>query len=283
MESCRSIQFRLPGKRGAALLTKYQTLREDVQRAGTFYKYTKQHYNSWVEFASATGNGDDIRPVLVTGVDRTREFAMMSYSNDDGVYGDDLRSEFITSAPGDSAWGIWQTTGFVHTNCGPQLRPSSSSAQTTDSTVSGNNNAEPVSDECNQCVFVRYYTVAKRFGIPKVIKAGAGPRDFGSGGREGSDSPKIEVQSPSESGSDSMSSLCDDDGGNDRSSVTSAKSESDIVIHNTPAVRSLQAFLSILVHSDRHFIGRERRFRCDRGLRVPGRLETRAPEISRHL
>jgi len=220
-------------------LTKYQTLREAVQRAGTFYKYTKQHYDSWVEFASATGHGDDIRPVLVTGVDRTRDFAIMSYSNDDGVGGDDLRYEFITSAPGDSAaWGIWHTTGFVHTNCGPQLRPSSTPAQTTDSTVSGNNNAEPISDECNQCVFVRYYTVVKRFGIPKVIKAGAGPRDFGSGGCEGSGSPKIEVQSPSDSGSEFMSSLCDDDGSNDRSSVTSVESESDIVIHNTPAVRS---------------------------------------------
>ena len=36
-----------------------------------------------------------------------------------------------------------------------------------------------------------------------------------------------------------MSSLCDYDGGNDMSSVTSVESESDIVIHNTPAVRYL--------------------------------------------
>ena len=187
-----------------------------------------------------TGHGDDINPVLVTGVDRTSlDFAMMSYSNDDDD--GDLRSEFIISAPGDSsasAWGVWHTTGFVHTNCGPQLHFSSPSTQSMDSTASGNNNVEPISDECNQCIFVRYYSVRKRLGIPKVMKAGAGPHDLGPGGRNDSGSP-------SDSGSDFMSSLCDDDGGNDRSLVTSIESESDIFIHTTPAV----CFLSNSTHS----------------------------------
>jgi hypothetical protein len=107
-----------------------------------------------------------------------------------------------------------------------------------DLTPSGNNNTETASDEYDQCVFVRYYTMRKRLGIPKVIKAGAGPHDLGSGGREDSGSPKVEARSPSDSGSDPVSSLCDDDGGNDRSSVTSIESESDIVIHNTTVVRS---------------------------------------------
>ena len=235
-----NISFQLSGGQGAALVTKYQTLREDVQRAGTFEKYTKEHYDSWVEFASATGHGENINPVLVTGVDRTRDFAMMSYSNDDDD--NDLRSEFITSVSWDfstSAWGTWYTRGFVHTNCGPHPYVSPSFTQTADSTASGSN-AESISDEYNQCVFVRYYTMRKRLGIPKIIKAGAGPHDLGPGSREDSGSPKVEARSPSDSGSDFMSSLCDYDGGNDMSSVTSIESESDIVIHNTPAVRSLQ-------------------------------------------
>ena len=61
LESCRNISFRLFGKRGAAIVTKHQTLREDIQRAGTFEKYIKEHYDSWVEFASVTASEDVAR------------------------------------------------------------------------------------------------------------------------------------------------------------------------------------------------------------------------------
>jgi len=233
LEPGSSISFRLAGGQGAALVTKCQTHREDIQRAGTFENYVKQYYNSWVAFARETGHGNDINPVLVTGVDRTSDFAMMCYSNDD----DDLRSEFTASVLGvasASVWGTWHTTGFVHTSCGPQLRSSSSPIQTMDLTPSGNNDAETFSDGYDQCVFVRYYTMRKRLGIPRVIKAGAGPHDLGPGAREDESSPKVEARSPSDSGSDSMS----DDGGNDKSSATSIGSESDTVIHNTAAVHS---------------------------------------------
>ena len=218
-------------------MTKYQTHREDIQRAGTFDNYVKRHYNSWVAFARETGHDNDINPVIVTGVDRTKDFAMMSYLSDD----DHLRSEFTTLDLRDafaSVWGIWHTSGFVHTNCGPQLRSSPSPTQAVDLASSGNNNTETVSDEYDQCVFVRFSTMRTRLGIPRVIKASAGPHDLGSGSRENESSPKVEARSPSDSSLDSMSSSCDDDGRNDTSSVTSIESESDIVIHNTTAVRS---------------------------------------------
>ena len=90
----------------------------------------------------------------------------------------------------------------------------------------------------------------KRLGIPRVIKAGAGPHDLGPGAREDGPSPKVEARSPSDSGSDSMSSSCDEDGGNDKSSVTSVESESDTVIHNTTAVRSSPSLsISVLTHA----------------------------------
>jgi len=245
LESGCSISFQLSGGQGAALVTKYPTLREDIQSESIPEKYMKEHYASWVEFAGENGHGGNSL-VLVTGVDRTRDFAMVSYSNDDD---DDLRSEFITSVSGDSstfAWGTWHTRGFVHTNCGPHPYFSPPSTQTADSIASGSN-AEPVLDEYNQSVFVRYYTLRKRLGIPKVIKAGAGPHDLGPGSREDSGLPKVEVRSPLDPGSDFMSSLHDDDGGNHRSSVTGIASESDAVVRVTPAVRSL---LSLSTHSD---------------------------------
>ena len=234
MESGTTISFRLAEGQGAALVTKYQTHREDIQRAGTFEKYMKEHYASWVAFASATGHGDNINLVLITGVDRTKDFAMMSYSDDD----DDLRCEFTTSIPGavpTSAWGTWQTVGFVHTNCGPQLCFSPSPTQTTGSTPSSNN-METVSDEYDQCVFVRYYGMRKRLGIPRVIKAAAGPHDL-SPKRNDGESP---LEARWDSDSDIIPSVFDDsDGDDNRSSVTSIDSGSDIVTHNTTAVRCL--------------------------------------------
>ena len=104
--------------------------------------------------------------------------------------------------------------------------------QTTDSMPSDNSHTETVSDEYNQCVFVRYYTVRKRLGIPRVIRAAAGPHDLGPGGHDDEKSP-LEVQCDSDSSSDTVSSPFDDD----RSSSTSIDSGSDIVIHNTTSVR----------------------------------------------
>ena len=225
-------------------MTRYQTYGEDVQRAGIFEKYTKDHYASWIVFARENGYGNDINPVLVTGIDRTRDFAMMSYSNNDY----DMTSEFTTSPPGITsafAWGTWHTTGSVYTNCGPQLCSPPSCTQIMDPRPSDNNHTGTVSDEYNQCVFVRYYTVRKRLGIPRVIKAAAGPHDLGPGGSDDEEEMSLEVQYDSDSGSDIMHSPFDDDGDDDRSSVTSVESESDIVAHNTTPVRSLPR-LSVL-------------------------------------
>ena len=197
LEPGSTISFRLTGGQGAALLTKYKTLREDVERAGTFEGYAKKHFASWVAFARETGHGDDINPVLVTGVDRTKDFAMMSYSGDDH----NMTSEFTTSVPevaSTSVWGTWHTAGFVFTNCGSQLGCPPSPTQTVDSTSSGDDNTEPGSDWFDQCVFVRYYTVRKRLGIPRIIKAGAGPHDPGTGSCEDGESPKAEARSPSD-------------------------------------------------------------------------------------
>ena len=251
-----SISLQLAGDQGAALLTKHLTYREDIQREWTFEEYTREHYDSWVVFARERGHGNDIKPVLVTGVDRTKDFAMVAYSNDD----DDLTTEFTISDPGvTSPWGTWRTSGVVSTNCGPLICRPPSSTEVGGTTSSANSHAGAASDEYNQCVFVRYSTVRKRLGIPRVIKAAAGPHDLGPGSRDGEQS-LLEIQRDSDSGLDTVSSSFDygrDDGG---SSVTSLDSESDVVIHNTTPVRSLLRLVASFARSDCPPIGRKGRF-----------------------
>ena len=233
LEPRSSISFRLPGGQGAVLLTKHATLCEDVQQEGTFEEYTKKHYDSWETFARKRGHNKDVKPFLVTGVSMTRDFAMMSYSDD----GDSLRAEFKISAPEVTPpWGMWRKPGAVHSTCGPQPRHPPRATRTVNSVSSGNIHTAAVSDEYNQCVFVRYYTVRKRLGIPRVIKAAAGPHNMGPGNN---DDPRssLEAQSNSGSGLNNVLSPFDDHGDDNGSSVTSADFGSDIVIHNTPAVR----------------------------------------------
>ncbi|KAF9649192.1 hypothetical protein BDM02DRAFT_3186490 [Thelephora ganbajun] len=244
LESGSRYTFQLTGGQGAILVTKYQTYREDIQRMGDFEKYTKKHYGSWVAFAEKTGHGSDVNPVLVTGVDRTRDFAMVSYSNVDN-----LKCEFTTSVPevaSASAWGTWEARGFVHTTCGPQSR--CVPTQATSSALSGNSDTETVSDEYDQCVFVRYYTMRKRLGIPKIIRAGAGPHDLGPGCREGKKSPKVEASSTLDSGSDIVSRSCGDDRGDDRSPVVTIGTESNIIVHNT--IANSDADSALIHHRD---------------------------------
>ena len=232
LEAGSSISFQLTGDQGAALLTKHLTYGEDVVLGRTFEEYTKEHYNSWVVFARERGHPNDIKPVLVTGVDVTTDFAMVAYSND----GDDLTAKFTVSASGAAPWGTWRTPGAVYKSCGPVLRCPPPDTSATELVSFGGSHTEAISDECRQCIFVRYYTMRKRLGIPRVIKAAAGPHDLGPGSPDGRGSP-LATQYRSDSGSDAVSSLFDDDGDSDRSPATSSDSGSDIVIQNTPTVR----------------------------------------------
>jgi len=235
LEPGSSISFQLAGDQGAALLTKHPIYGEDVQLEGTFEEYTKEHYDSWVAFARERGHHNGIKPVIVTGVDMTRDFAMIAYSKGD----DDLTAEFTISAPGiTSPWGTWLTPGVVHSNCGPLPRRP----------PFDNSRVEPDSDEYTQCVFVRYYTIRKRLGIPKVIRAAAGPHDLGPGSPDSDGGSPLEARANSDSGSNTVPSSFDDDG-DDGGSVTSVDSEDDAVIRNTTAVRS-SPFLPILALSD---------------------------------
>ena len=230
LEPGSTISFQLTGDQGAALLTKHPIYREEIQLEGTFGEYTKEHYDSWVAFARERGHANDVKPVLVTSVDVTKDFAMITYSKDDI----DLTAEFTISPPGiTSPWGTWRTPGMVHTNCGPQpRRPPFDNIRT-----------ETDSDEYNQCVFARYYTMRKRLGIPRVMKAAAGPHDLGPGSPDDEGSP-VEARSNSDSWSDTVLSPFGESGA-DGGSVTSVDSEADVLIHNATDVR-YSPFMPIL-------------------------------------
>ena len=238
MEPGTQLSFELTEKQGAALVTKCQTYREDIELESAFEEYTKRHYDSWVAFARDARHGNDVKPILVTGVDMTRDFAMMAYANN----GTRLSSEFtiLVTSTSASVWGAWRTQGLIHTNCGPQVcnllpvsdTASSGSAETAqvDTTPTGH----------NQCVFIRYFTIRKRaLMFPKVVRAAAGPHDLGSGNNHDETRPELAVGSISESDTESD---CSGDSTMDYcSSVTSYESGLEVV-HNISLVCRL-AFL----------------------------------------
>ena len=176
-ESEITFSFELNEKQGAALVTKHPTYREDIELESAFEEYTKHHYDSWVAFAHNARHGNNIKPVLVTGVDMTRDFAMMVYSNNNTHL---LPRSTTSSSPSPSAlaspWGKWHTQGSVHTNCGPQFcgppYPNTSNWSPVDA-----ERIDAITNGYDQCVFIRYCTMRKRASMfREVIKAGVSPQ-----------------------------------------------------------------------------------------------------------
>ena len=169
-----------------------------------FEKYTKLHYDSWVAFARGKLYGEDVRPILVSGFDMTRDFAMVAYSYEDASLVSDVTMTVpMFASASASLWGTWRTRYSPHTNCGPQdcIPPE----QATD--ISSLQLAEEgtIPGAFNQYVFIRYYTVRKRLGfIPQVIRAGAGPHDLGPGDNTGGTFPDLTVQPDPESADDTV-------------------------------------------------------------------------------
>lgn len=169
------VAFELAGKQGAVLMTSHLTYLERFERKLHFQAYTKNHYESWVDFCVEQGHGDNIKPVLVTGVELTKAFSAMAYS-DNRTH---VECEFSVDAPAGgsvslSAWGSWSNPGLVHTNSGPTLRHTPAIQSADESPVS----TSVVPEDHNQCVFIRYYTIRKKFSVPLLTSAGAGPHQL---------------------------------------------------------------------------------------------------------
>ena len=121
LEPGASFSFELTGNRGAALVTKYPTYREDSLLESAFESYTKHHYASWVALARHKQYGEDVQPVLISGFDMTRDFAMVSYSNERTSVESDLTIAVpMLASASATVWGTWRTRCSPHTNYGPQ-------------------------------------------------------------------------------------------------------------------------------------------------------------------
>ena len=242
MEPGANFSFELTEDRGAALVTKYSTYRVDTLVEDACKEYTERHYKSWVEFARNKRYGKDVHPVLVTGFDATRDFAMVAYSHE----GTSLESDLTITVPAlasasASLWGTWHTRCSPHTNYGPQEYGPISLGRTTELPSPQSTEAETIPTEFNQCVFIRYFTMRWSMAIfPKVIRAGAGPHDLGSGDNTSDAFQKLTIQPDAghSAGSD------DDLEGQPGPSTDDDGSKPKIVVHNIPSVLFPQCSLS---------------------------------------
>ena len=237
LENGVGFSFELTGNRGAALVTRYPTYKEDSLMESIFEIYTKSHYESWVTFARQKGYGDDVQPVLVSGFDMTRDFAMVAYSSGSTSLESDLTIGVPMVASASAAlWGTWRARHSPHTNYGPQecIPPPPERAIDLSSLQLAETSRIP--SEFNQCVFIRYYTMRMRLRwFPKVIRAGAGPHDLGPGDNTGDTFPDLLVQSDAE-----PTSSDDDDPGEEWEDTDPLPS---VVIRNTPHVWCLPCAL----------------------------------------
>jgi len=169
---------------------------EDARSESTFERYVKRHYESWVTFAHDKECGDDVRPILVSGFDMTRDFAMLAYSNK-GVsleFGSEIDVPMFASASA-SITVRRHTECSPHLKCGPQPWGLHPIQQVIDFPLSQSTDPRATPSDFDQCVFLRYYTARLRKWMPpKVFRAGAGPHDLGLGDNRGDTLPGLVVQ-----------------------------------------------------------------------------------------
>jgi len=207
-----NFSFELTGDRGAALVTRHPTYCEDSLLDSAFEEYTVRHYESWVAFARYKQYGNNVHPVLVSGVDMTRDFAMVAYSNRSTFQepGQTIAVPMFASASG-SFRGTWRTRCLAHTNHGPQQSspPPHQLAIYTSFPMQPGDERSTTSGFV-QCVFVRYYTMRSKGPLalfPKVIRASGGPHDLGPGDNTGNTFPELLVQSGAEPATTSYGGL----------------------------------------------------------------------------
>ena len=206
-----------------------------------FEEYTARHYKSWVDFACKKRLGKNLQPFLVSGFDVTRDFLMLAYFHKETT----LRSDFFATLPviasvSSSVWGTWRASRRPYKQEGPQgygpLSPERAQELASLELPCGD-----IPKEFDQCVLVRYFTIRWKMRLfPKVIRAGAGPHDLGSGDNMGGAFPEL-IEQPD---AGRTASGDDDLAGQRVHAEDDDDFERGVVVHNTPSVRFLQYFFS---------------------------------------
>ena len=185
------LTFELSSKQGALLVTDNRTYSEDMEGERRAEAYAKTHYKSWVGFARVAGYGD-VTPILVTGADLTQNSASLTYSGNTTR----ISCDFSTiCGDGDGLWGSWRTdSSSVHTSYGQ-------------GPLSAHGIRSTPGSSFDKCVFIRYLTMRKRFLIPRILKAGAGPHQTPKGNGGNDDAGVVVGISDSDHGPAEASSL----------------------------------------------------------------------------
>ena len=241
LEPGARFSLRLTADHGAALKTRYKTYVEDARADRTFKNYVKRHHKSWVAFAA--DNGYEADPVLVSGFDMTSDYAMLAYSNEGFSLeaGSQIGVPMVTTISG-SMTVQHHTMCSPHVKYGPALLEFPPVGQAIDFPSSQSTDPRATPNGFNQCVFIRYYTMRWRKRLfPKVIRAGAGPQDLGSGDNKGCTFPELSVQSGDEPTASS------DDNFGEESDLTRDDDGSELVVaRNAPDVWFLRVLLFLL-------------------------------------
>jgi hypothetical protein len=201
VEPNTKLSFELTTKTGAVLITNHWTYCEDIERTGDAGEYTKRHYTSWVKFARDNGHGNE-RPILVTGVALTKQFASMACSDRKSRVGCDFTVGVPAAGSGSlTAWGSWNTQDpLVHTNGGPLIPPAQGN-QSLGVTprlqiLPAQGNQDPslapglrIPPDHNQCIFLSYFTMKYW-----ILRARAGPHQLPGGESGNYDTGTVAVE-----------------------------------------------------------------------------------------
>ncbi|KAF9779856.1 hypothetical protein BJ322DRAFT_346711 [Thelephora terrestris] len=211
---------------GAALVTNYETYRVDATIQAPFEEYTKRHYDSWVALGHDKGYSEDVRPVLVTGFDVTRDFEMVAYSDEDTT----VRADVVTDDSGVAVSHSFteRTRSSPHIQKGPWGQAPLPRDRVVEFPSKSTNDAD-IPEDFNRCVFVRYYTMRKSpERARRMSRAGQGPRDLGAD----EDGPLVDPDSPGQ-----LDDEIGEDGEEDSDKYGSDNEDYDLgcVVHNVPS------------------------------------------------
>jgi hypothetical protein len=199
----------------------------DATIQAPFEEYTKRHYDSWVALGLHKGYSEDVRPVLVTGFDVTRDFEMVAYSDEDTT----VRADVVTDDSGVAvSHSVTQRTrSSPHIQKGLWGQAPLPRNRVAEFPSKSMNDAD-IPEDFNRCVFVRYHTMQKSpERARRMSQAGQGPRDLGAD----EDGPLVVPDSPGQ-----LDDEIGEDGEEDLDKYGSDNEDYDLgcVVHNAPSV-----------------------------------------------
>jgi hypothetical protein len=164
-------------EKGAALILPYEACREDTLYDEPFKRHMLKNYRQWYNFARERKDIKLSDLILVTGCDKSRQWATATYFRHVREMSATLGAQVapIVEAKFSLSAG-WRTTQAVNTRRGPPHLGNEGAQDDTSSETLVN----------NQCIFLRgFYVKERRLRIaPRVMKAGAGYHDPGKYGPE---------------------------------------------------------------------------------------------------